>query len=433
MKKDIITVIGIGRVGLPMALVLADSGYVVYGIGRSKSKMDSLSKGIMPFMEKGIAALKKHIGKSFFPTTSYDVIHKSKVIILTLGTPIDENMNPVLEQIDDALGNLIPYVKKGQLIILRSTLSPNTTKYIKEALEIKTKLKVGRDIYLAYCPERIAEGNAIDEIKELPQIVGGIDPISSRRAAKFFSSFNVKCLITDAKSAELAKLFTNMYRYISFAIANEFMVLAENYNRNIHEIIHIVNSGYKRGGLALPGLTAGPCLFKDGFFLINDNPYLDLITASWKINESMPLFLVKKLKERINLKNKKVAILGLAFKAEVDDIRESLSFKIRKALLREHAHVILHDPYVKVYDKQDVEKNLERAVESADVVIVATPHKVYSQKKEEILKHLQKRAYICDIWNVFEVAKLVFTVRQAGGEKARSKTKGSMQLQTSKI
>ncbi|MGI8419345.1 MAG: nucleotide sugar dehydrogenase [Candidatus Levyibacteriota bacterium] len=411
-QKNTIAIIGIGRVGLPFALVLADSGYIVYGIGRDKAKIDTLLQGIMPFKEEGIESLKKHIGKEFIPTTSYEPISEANIIILTLGTPIDENMNPVLDQINITMEKLTKYLKKGQLIILRSTLSPNTTRYVKEALELQTKFKVGRDIYLAYCPERIAEGKAIDEIRELPQIVGGIDPISSRRAANFFSSFQVKCHITDAKSAELAKLFSNMYRYISFAIANEFMVLAESYNRNIHEIVDLVNTGYKRGGLALPGLTAGPCLFKDGFFLINENPFSDLISMSWKINETIPLFLVKKLRERINVKGKKVVILGLAFKPEIDDIRESLSFKIRKALLREHAKVVLHDPYVKNYQGQPVLKDLPEAIEKADAIIIATRHNMYIKNKSKILKAISKDTYICDIWNVFGINKLVFTANQ---------------------
>lgn len=412
MKKQIVSVIGIGRVGLPMALLLADNNFTVYGIGRDQTKIDNLKNGIMPFIEEGMTELKKHINTSFFPTIAYDVIQDAHVIIVSLGTPIDENMNPVLDQINDSLEKMIPFLKKGQLIILRSTLSPDTTKYVKESIELKTKFKVGRDIYLAFCPERIAEGNAIKEIKEIPQIIGGIDPISSRRAKKFFSSFGVKCSVTDAKSAELAKLFTNMYRYISFAIANEFMVLAENHNRNIHEIVDLVNSGYKRGGLALPGLTAGPCLFKDGFFLINDNPFSDLITTSWKINEATPFFLIKKLKERINLKNKKVAILGLAFKPEIDDIRESLSFKIRKALLRDHAKVILHDPYVKNYKEQTVTQDLEEAVKNVDVIIIATRHAMYGKNKEKILQLINKKTYICDVWNVFGVQKLIFTANQ---------------------
>lgn len=417
-KEKTISIVGIGRVGLPLALVLADEGFKVYGIRRNKEKIKALKKRKMPFIEKDAPQLlQKYVNKSFFPTTDYSVIGKSNVIIITLGTPIDENMNPVLDQIDSALGNIIPFLKKNQLIILRSTVSPRTTLYVKDKIEINTKLKVGKDIFLAFCPERIAEGFAIKETREIPQIVGGVDAISTRKAKHFYESFGVKCLVSDSTSAELAKLFTNMYRYISFAIANEFMVIAESFNRNIHEIVNLVNNGYKRGGLALPGLTAGPCLFKDGFFLINENPYLDLITASWKINESLPLFLVRKIRERIKLKNKKVVILGLAFKPEIDDIRESLSFKIRKALLREHAKVVLHDPYVKEYSQQEVFNHLEDALKGANIVIVATRHKVYEKEKIKIIKMLSNKTYICDIWNIFGLNKLIFTVNQAINSK----------------
>jgi len=214
-----------------------------------------------------------------------------------------------------------------------------------------------------------------------------------------------------------------MYRYINFAISNEFMVLAESFNKNIHEIVNLVNNGYKRGGLAMPGLSAGPCLFKDGFFLINENPFLDLITASWKVNESLPLFLVKKIRERINLKNKKALILGLAFKPEIDDIRESLSFKIRKALQREHATVMLHDPYVSSYPHQELEKDLDKALKEADVLFIATKHNYYVKRKNDILKKLKKNIYICDIWNVFEMNKLLFTVNQVNLSKNLKKNK----------
>lgn len=421
MKNKTVAVIGIGRVGLPLALVLADSGYKVFGIGRNIEKMYLLLNGQMPFIDEGADLLKKYVGSSFFPTVSYETISNSDVIILTLGTPIDENMNPVLDQIDTAIEKMIPYLKNEQLIILRSTVSPTTTTYVKEKLESQTKFKVGKDIFLAFCPERVAQGKSITETKSIPQIIGGINELSSAKAKEFFESFGVKCLTTDSTSAELAKLFTNMYRYINFAISNEFMLVAENFNRNIHEIINLVNTDYKRGGIALPGLTAGPCLFKDGFFLINDNPYLDLITASWKINESLPLFLVKKIKEHVNLRNKKVLIMGLAFKPEVDDIRESLSFKIRKALLREHATVVLHDPFVKEYSQQEVLSDLDEALKGVDVIFVATRHKEYEQQINKILAKVNKSVYICDVWNMFGKNKLVFTVDQVSTPKKHKK------------
>jgi UDP-N-acetyl-D-mannosaminuronic acid dehydrogenase len=362
----------------------------------------------MPFMEEGSDLLKKYVNKNFVPTISYDVIKSSDILILTLGTPIDENMNPVLDQINDALSKIIPQLKKKQLIILRSTVSPETTIYVKDTIELKTDFKVGKDIFLAFCPERIAEGKSITETKTIPQIVGGVDNISTKKATGFFSELKVKTLPTDSTSAELAKLFTNMYRYINFAISNEFMVVAENFNRNIHEITELVNKDYKRGGLALPGLTGGPCLFKDGFFLVNDNPYSDLITTSWKINEAIPLFLVKKLKLETNLRNKKVTILGVAFKPEIDDTRESLSFKIRKALLREHAKVILSDPYVKEYELQEIESDYKKAIDNADIIIVATKHNLYKKNKDLILKSIKKNSYIVDVWNVFETNQIIF-------------------------
>jgi UDP-N-acetyl-D-mannosaminuronic acid dehydrogenase len=412
MKKTV-AVIGTGRVGLPMSLVLADEGYKVYGIDKDLSLINLLHKAQMPFIEEGgEKLLQKHLGKNFFPTTSSKVISDVETIVLTLGTPIDENMNPVLDQIDTVINDLIKYLQRDQLIILRSTVSPRTTKYVADKIDMQTNFKVGKDVFLAFCPERIAEGKAIEEIRELPQIVGADDEISSQKAEEFFKSFGVKTTLpSDSTSAELAKLFTNMYRYITFAISNEFMVIAESFERNIHDIRSLVNTGYKRGGLPTPGLSAGPCLFKDGFFLINENPYLDLITASWKINESTPLFLVKKLREKMELKNKRVALLGLAFKPEIDDIRESLSFKIRKALMREHAEVILHDPYVKMYSRQEVLSDLDNALEDVDAVIIATNHKIYSEEKNKIRNLLKNDTIICDIWNALGNRKLLFPAK----------------------
>lgn len=413
MKEITISVVGVGRVGLPLALVLANEGLNVFGIGRNQEKINLLNKKIMPFMEKGAdRLLKKYVNKNLIFTIEYKAIKESEVIILTLGTPVDENMNPVLDQIDESIEQMIPYLKKNQLIILRSTISPKTTFYVKEKIELKTKFRVGKNIFLAFCPERIAEGNSIIETKEIPQIVGGIDKISSQKTKDFFEGIGIKCVVSDAVSAELAKLFTNMYRYISFAMANEFMVIAESFNRSIYEITNLVNKDYKRGGLVLPGLTGGPCLFKDGFFLINDNPYLDLITASWKINEALPLFILKKLHERVTLRHKKITLLGLAFKPEIDDIRESLSFKIRKALIHEQAQLVLHDPYVKDYPHQEIIHDLKKALVGAQIVIIATRHKVYEKKKKEIIKYLDKNTYICDIWNIFGTDKMVFKASQ---------------------
>lgn len=409
-NKGKVAVIGIGRVGLPLALVLADEGFFVYGIGRTKSKVDDINSGKIPFMEEGVSALlKKHVSKNFVSTVDYSCIEFCDYIILTLGTPVDENTNPVYDQINAAIHEAKPFFKPYQTLVLRSTVSPRTTQYVSTLVNDIDSLQVGKNFFLAFCPERITEGNSVEELKTIPQIIGGIDKKSIKRAGELFKHIGVDTIPTDDVSAELAKLFTNMYRYINFAIANEFMVLAQNYNKDIYEIINLVNYKYKRGGLQLPGLSAGPCLFKDGFFLVSDLPFIDLVTTSWKINEAIPLFLIKKIRERIRLKDKKVVILGLAFKAEIDDIRASLSFKVRKALLRERANVILHDPYIDEYQHQAIEKNVYDAVKDADLLFIATNHKQYKNLDMKKIKSVvKKNCIVCDVWNVWGTGKIVY-------------------------
>lgn len=412
-KDNTVSVIGIGRVGLPLALFIAEYGNSkVVGIGRDESKIIKINKGQMPFMERGASSmLKKHIGKNFLATTDYKHIQNSEYIILTLGTPVDANMNPVYGQINESLSKIIPFLKSGQTLIMRSTVSPRTTKYVKSLIEDNTKFRIGKDVFLAFCPERISEGNSIDETKVLPQIVGADDMKSLKKATEFFRMLGIETLATDSVSAELAKLFTNMYRYINFAVANEFMVLAHNYRRDIYEIVDLVNHKYKRGGLKMPGLTGGPCLFKDGFFLISDLPYADLISTSWKINESMPMFLIRLVKERVKLKGKRAVILGLSFKAEIDDIRESLSFKVRNALLRERCEVVLSDPYVNEYHNQKIEKDIYVAIKNADVVFIATNHKAYMKLDiKKIKKLVKKNCIVCDVWNVWGTGKIVYKI-----------------------
>lgn len=418
-RKVKVAVVGVGRVGLPLAIFLADRGYQVLGIDIDEEKINIISNGQMPFMEeRAEVLLKKHLNKSLFFSTDFSNIAKAKVIILTLGTPVDENMNPSLVQIDKALQTAAPYFTKGQLLILRSTVSPGTTNYVRSYLNDLGKIKVGTNFFLAFCPERIAEGKSLVELTEIPQIIGGVDRLSTNKATEFFESLGIGVNKSDDVSAELTKLFTNMYRYINFAIANEFMILAGNYNRDIYKIVDLVNKNYKRGGLAMPGLTGGPCLFKDGFFLIGDVPFADLIATSWKINESIPLFLINKIKNRRKLEDKKTVILGLAFKAEIDDIRESLAFKVKKALERERAKVYLHDPYVKGY-----QNDLDEILKGADFIFLATNHDFYKKMDvARVTKLVSKDCVICDVWNIFKTNRIIFTIKSLRDHLTKKQT-----------
>lgn len=406
MTNPTIAIIGIGRVGLPLALSFCKKGCKVYGVDVNQQHVAKVNRGELPFIEEGAEPLlKQYAGTFFFATTDINQsIKQSEVIILTLGTPVDEHLNPIFTQLESALKAMTSVLQKDQLIVLRSTVSPTTTEYIQRYLEKHTPFVVGKDIFLAFCPERIAEGKAIEEIESLPQIIGTLDAESAQRAAAVFRLLTPDIILSDARSCELAKLYCNMYRYINFAIANEFMMIAQQHERNIYEIIDLVNKGYKRGGLKQPGFTAGPCLYKDGFFLVNRTPFAELITTSWKINESVPAYLIEQIKLHKNLQGAKVALLGLAFKKNIDDTRNSLSYKARKIFLAEGAEVVLHDPFVE-------QKPLADVLHDADVVLFAMNHDAYSALTVDQLKqYVKKGCIVCDIWNLLKTGKVLSIV-----------------------
>lgn len=395
MKK--VSIFGVGRVGLPLALVFAEKGCEVIGIDIDKERLDLIKQGKMPFLEHGAEELlKKHVNNRFLVTENPEQgVKNSDYLILTLGTPVDEHMNPVFSQIEKVIDDILPHLKEDQTIILRSTVSPETTEYLKRYIERKTEFQIGKNLYLAFCPERIAEGYSVEEIPQIPQIIGALDIESIRKAEELFKIITPKILKTDSRSAEIAKLYCNMYRYIDFAIANEFMMIAQQFDRDIYEITRLVNHDYKRGGLKQPGLAGGPCLYKDGFFLINKTPYNELISTAWKINETVPAYLIDRIRKNKDLKDSKVVILGLSFKRNIDDTRNSLSYKAKKIFKGEGADVYLHDPYI-------TPENMDKQLNDADIVMIAMNHDYYKKELnlDRIKKLVKDDCVICDIWNI---------------------------------
>jgi UDP-N-acetyl-D-mannosaminuronic acid dehydrogenase len=404
LRRDKVAIVGVGRVGLPLALYLAELGMTVHGIDKDEKRIATLRTKLMPFIEQGAAdLLTKHTGVRFHPTTDIAVLGQADVVIVTLGTPVDEHLNPEFNAIERLFLTFKPHLRKGQVIILRSTVVPGTTEFIARKLK-EWGLEVGRDIYLAFCPERIAEGKSIEELPEIPQIVGGMDPESRARASEFFEGITGLVLGTDARSAEIGKLFCNVYRYVDFAIGNEFMMIADSFDRDVHEIIGLVNKGYKRAGIKRPGFTGGPCLYKDGFFLVERTPYPDLLTTAWKINESVPAYLIEGLSKRMGtLENKVVAVLGLSFKREIDDTRNSLSFKAVKILSRRGAAVLKHDPFVMPGD-------LGAILAKSDAVLVCTDHEAYKTLgMKGLAEKTRPGTHVADAWNVFAGGKVFFS------------------------
>ncbi|MGB9748597.1 MAG: nucleotide sugar dehydrogenase [Candidatus Woesearchaeota archaeon] len=392
----IMSIIGIGRVGLPLALMLSEKGFKVFGIDTNKNHVKTISKGIMPFIEEGAERiLKKHINKNFFPTTNYKFIEESNAIIITVGTPITNNKKPDFKALNQSIKKIIPLIKKGQLLILRSTVSPGTTERIKKIIESKKSWKEGKDFSIAYCPERILEGKALKELREIPQIIGVFNDRAFELSKEIFDFAPIH-LKTNPRSAELAKLFSNMYRYILFAIPNEFLKIANYYNVDFYEVRDLVNFGYKRANIPMPGFTAGPCLQKDGFFLVTKELKPKLILAAHEVNENLPEYFVNEIEKKHNFdfKNKKAVILGMAFKANIDDARNSLSFKLKEILEKKRAKVYCHDPYIKEYNV-----NLNKILKNADVVFIAQPHDLYKKFSLKRLRNLTKKGFVlCDVW-----------------------------------
>lgn len=386
-----IAVIGIGRVGLPLSLVLADVGYRVIGIGRSAEKYAALADGVMPFKEEGAEKLlRKHYGK-LFTLGDYASLSKCKIVFICVGTFLTEKLGPDLSEVYRLIDQITPYLSSNTLIILRSTVEPNGSRKIYSYLKKKSK----KPFLLAYAPERIAEGFALRELYTLPQIIGSFDDESFYKAENVFRHFAPEVIRTDPLSAELAKLILNTYRYATFAVVNELMMIAEHFGRNIYDILDIANKDYPRGNIPTPGLAAGPCLVKDGFFLRHNTPYNTMITGSYSMNEMQMIdFIIKKLKRDTGIKNKKIAILGLAFKKNIDDDRGSLSLPLIAKLQQSGAAVTLHDPLLGG-------NKLSDALLGAEIVIIAINHDEYTKLTlNRLVKLTGIKSYICDIWNV---------------------------------
>ncbi|MBI2995458.1 MAG: nucleotide sugar dehydrogenase [Candidatus Melainabacteria bacterium] len=357
---------GCGRLGFKLSLVLACKGHTVSIIDIDEEKINEIKGGCLPFVEKGAEiyleeALKK---KTLTLNLEHDIVSKAEIIIITIGTPVDSNLNPSLEPVAGIIFDLSNYLKKGQLIIFRNTLSPQIVDRIKTLIEDKTGLTVGQDIYLAFAPEIANENANINDILKSPQPIGTYDNESFKLAEKFFKTIT-KGKITQLNPEEvlLAKLMKNMYTYIQNACANEFYLIAEAYKANIHKILESINN--KENNIPLPNANAsGPGPHKEGWFLVDKIPFAELVTTAFKINESLPNYLVQKLE---NYKVNKVAILGMTNKPNSDDVRSSLSYKLRKALYYKDYNVACYDPYLPEYSDSSV-------LLHSDVVILMTPH-----------------------------------------------------------
>lgn len=400
-------VIGIGRVGLPLALSFADRGVNVLGVDRNPEHVDVVNNGVLPFLEHGAESLLKEtldLGTFKATTDSHGAVSQADVVVLTVGTPLNTDLRADTSQLVSALSEIGGALKPGTLVITRSTISPGTTdRIVVPKLEELSGLTVGDNLFVAFCPERIAEGKAVEELRELPEIIGGVDASGTELASAVFRLLSADKLIhhTDPLSAELAKLFTNVYRYVNFALANEYALIAEHYQRDAHNIISILRDGYARAPIPMPGPAGGPCLSKDGYFLIEELTFPDFVLTAWKLNDSVPAHLVRRLRDSMeshgmNMESTKIAVLGKAFKADIDDDRLSPSLRVIEMLERLGADVAVHDPYLS-------DTQLDEALSGAHGVVLATNHSMYYKLDLSRLADLvDPECVLVDAWGVFD-------------------------------
>ena len=389
-----------GRVGLPFALVLADAGYSVWGLDIAGDRVARLNAGRMPFREDGgpprLAAA--HAAGALAFTTDPACIPGCAVVVVMLGTPADCDGDPSADQLTAFVEANHHRLRAGQLVVLRSTLAPGTTDALRERLATRTGLVESRDYVLACVPERVKQGEAIAETRELPNLVGTYTQEAHARTAAFLAAFSHgEAIALTPREAEVGKLITNAARYISFAVANEVYLLCQRHGVAAHRVIAACNHGYPRLDLPAPGPNVGgPCLAKDGKFLVEGVPFGELIRAATTINESLPIWLADRARSMARIE--RAVILGMTFKAEADDPRHSLSFRLHKTLVRAGIAVARIDPYLPESDPW-------AAMAGADAAFVMTPHAAFRDLDAVAAAIGNPACLMVDVWELWGMGR----------------------------
>jgi UDP-N-acetyl-D-mannosaminuronic acid dehydrogenase len=401
MPTGNVAVVGLGRIGLPLALSFAGRGLDVVGVDKVPAALESIASGRMPFQEPGTQELLESVlaGGRLRLTDRIEEAAECEHIVLTLGTPAFSHIEIDISDIRSVTDDLLPVLHEGHSLILRSTVAPGTTDWLAGYVEQRRGFTAGEDVFVSHVPERIAASRFLEEIDSLPCIVGGVGTGSGAKAAELFDVFGTEIVQTTPVQAELAKIWTNILRYAQFALPNLLMMNCEQYGANVFEVIDLINHDYPRGGIGKPGLTGGICLRKDFTFSEERSSAPGMLLAVSRVHETVPLFLVEGLKRRLggSLRDRKVAVLGLTFKRDTDDARDSLSYKLIRLLERELAHVARHDPYVPAESEP-----LESALSGADAVVIATNHSAY----DRVLPQIPPSALLVDPWNVTGYAQV---------------------------
>jgi len=421
-----VAVIGMSYVGLTLSAILSEVGFRVNGIDINKNVIKNLNKKIVPFYEKDLSKyIEKNVNKKLF---FFDKLNKTKssIFVVAVGTPVGKNKKPDLINLKKAINQVGKILLKNNLVILRSTLPVGTTReIIIPILEKNSKLKAGKDFSIAFAPERTAEGIALKELKENPQIIGGYDEKSSQKTANFFNTFTHSTVhVESLESAEFCKLIDNSYRDHRFAFVNQFIEFSEKLNLNLTKIIKSVNHGYSRNDIPTPSPgVGGPCLSKDPYILSNNLERLkinsSLIKLSRFTNENVLHYLYNKIKKNLNKIKKdidtaKIFIIGMSFKGspETSDTRNSSSIELIKKLKNNKNQIFVYDPHSNF--NKNLFKNLKvkntslkKGFMNADAVIIMTNNKNFNElNNQKYLNSMNKPSIFIDTWHIFDPVEL---------------------------
>jgi|KBSMisStandDraft_5_1062788.scaffolds.fasta_scaffold134926_2 UDP-N-acetyl-D-mannosaminuronic acid dehydrogenase len=392
--RDVCVIGGGGHVGLPLAMTFADSGFKTVIYDTNAQTVETIRRGEMPFAEDGAPELLRKVldGGRLEVTPSPDHMRDCRFLVLVIGTPVDQHLTPSFTGMDRAIEACAGYLRDGQILILRSTIFPGISEHIQKNLAAR-----GLDIPVAFCPERVAQGHSLREIRQLPQIVSAFDPATLRAVRELFGRFVQEFIEMTPMEAELCKLMTNATRYIQFAIANQFYTIAKQHGLDFDRILHGCRHNYPRMAfLPGPGFAAGPCLLKDTMQLAAfSRDSFPLGHSAMLINEGLPARLVELARADGDLSQKVAGVLGMAFKAESDDPRDSLSYKLKNLLKLETRRVLCTDPYV----PDPTLVPVERVLAEADVLFLATPHRAYRGLR------VPEGKVLYDVWNCASSAK----------------------------
>lgn len=387
---SIIVVGGCGHVGLPLGVALAESAGTVVLLDIAESAVACVNGGDVPFLEPGLETALQSVraAGTLVATTDPSCVSSAEVVVIVIGTPVDEHLNPDPNAVVAAIDEIAGHMRDGQLVVLRSTVYPGVTALVERHLAAR-----GLTVDVAFCPERIAEGKAMEELRSLPQIIGATTDAARLRARALFGTLTDTLIDTSPEEAELAKLFTNTWRYIKFATANQFLMIANDHGLDFDRIRDAITLDYPRAAdMPRAGFAAGPCLFKDTMQLaaFNDNGF-HIGHAAMLVNEGLPLYVVSQIERDADLSTLTVGILGMAFKAESDDIRSSLSYKLKRILKFKAKAVLCTDPYVTAATDASLVP-LEEVLAQADILVIGAPHPEY--------RGLETQLPIKDVWGI---------------------------------